>query len=144
MSLRSAALGFLVAGLAASTAQARTICTAIADAGTGKILMQQGDCSGRVTPASTFKIAISLMGYDSGFLKDALRYYMLAHESDPIDAAVALKLGWTNNLLHDDQAALNWFAIAKRSSARAMRNRSRCCSMNSALCDVTIWRACAN
>ncbi len=33
--------------------------------------MQEGDCATRVTPASTFKIAISLMGFDSGFLKDA-------------------------------------------------------------------------
>jgi beta-lactamase class D len=41
----------------------------IADAGTQKILRQEGgDCSRRVTAASTFKIAISLMGYDSGFL----------------------------------------------------------------------------
>jgi beta-lactamase class D len=71
MYLRRVAVSFLLAGLAASTAQARTVCTAIADAGTGKILVQQGDCSGRVTPASTFKIAISLMGYDSEFLKDA-------------------------------------------------------------------------
>jgi beta-lactamase class D len=69
--LRCAALGFLAVGFAASAAQARTVCTAIADAGTGKILLQQGDCSGRMSPASTFKIAISLMGYDSGFLKDA-------------------------------------------------------------------------
>lgn len=50
--------------------QARTICTALADARTGEVLFQQGDCSSRVTPASTFKIAISLMGFDSGFLKD--------------------------------------------------------------------------
>ncbi|MEP6715936.1 MAG: tetratricopeptide repeat protein [Terriglobia bacterium] len=54
--------------------------------------------------------------YNAGFLKDALRYYTLANESDPIDASVALKLGWTNNLLHDDQTALRWFAIARRSS----------------------------
>ncbi len=53
-----------------STGEARTICTAIADAGTGKILHQQGECGERVTPASTFKVAISLMGYDSEFLKD--------------------------------------------------------------------------
>jgi len=33
--------------------------------------LQEGDCTTRVTPASTFKIAISLMGFDSGFLKDA-------------------------------------------------------------------------
>ena len=70
MYLRRVALGFLATGLATSTAQARTVCTAIADAATGKILEQQGDCSERVTAASTFKIAISLMGYDSQFLKD--------------------------------------------------------------------------
>ena len=63
---------FLALGLFAliSNAHARDVCTAIADAKTGKILVQKGDCSGRVTPASTFKIAISLMGYDAGFLKD--------------------------------------------------------------------------
>jgi beta-lactamase class D len=53
-----------------SSANSTELCTAIADASTGKVLMQRGDCVHRVTPASTFKIAISLMGYDSGFLKD--------------------------------------------------------------------------
>ncbi|MDQ6436873.1 class D beta-lactamase [Mesorhizobium sp. LHD-90] len=52
------------------SAQAKTLCTALADAATGKMLMQEGDCETRVTPASTFKIALALMGYDSGFLKD--------------------------------------------------------------------------
>ena len=68
---RHVALGFVLAGLASSTVYARTICTVVADASTRQILVQQGDCSSRVTPASTFKIAISLMGFDSGFLKDA-------------------------------------------------------------------------
>lgn len=53
-----------------SFAEAGEICTAIADASTGRIMMQRGDCQTRVTPASTFKIAISLMGYDTHFLKD--------------------------------------------------------------------------
>lgn len=61
-----------VSGVGAfSSAHSTELCTAIADAGTGKVLMQRGDCGRRVTPASTFKIAISLMGYDSSFLKDA-------------------------------------------------------------------------
>lgn len=68
--MNGAVLGILAAGLVASSAQAGTICTALADAKTGQILDQQGDCGSRVTPASTFKIAISLMGYDSGFLKN--------------------------------------------------------------------------
>jgi len=51
-------------------ARAGDTCTVLADAATGRILKEDGPCRTRVTPASTFKIAISLMGYDSGFLKD--------------------------------------------------------------------------
>ena len=51
-------------------AEAMTICTAVADAATGEMLRQEGACDTRATPASTFKIAISLMGFDAGFLKD--------------------------------------------------------------------------
>lgn len=69
--MKPAAAVFLFTLLAASSAQARTVCTVIGDAATGRILLQEGDCDTRVTPASTFKIAISLMGFDSGFLKDA-------------------------------------------------------------------------
>lgn len=58
----------LVAGV--SSTQAGTLCTVIADATTGKILRQEGDCTIRVTPASTFKIPLSLMGFDAGFLTD--------------------------------------------------------------------------
>jgi len=45
-------------------------CTILLDAASGKQLLREGQCSERVTPASTFKIAISLMGYDSGVLRD--------------------------------------------------------------------------
>ncbi|MBS7699789.1 MAG: class D beta-lactamase [Chelatococcus sp.] len=53
-----------------STAHAATLCTVIADAATGQFLTKEGTCETRVTPASTFKIPISLMGFDAGFLKD--------------------------------------------------------------------------
>ena len=56
--------------LSMSGAQAGEVCTAILDAGTGRFLVERGDCQTRVTPASTFKIAISLMGYDARILKD--------------------------------------------------------------------------
>lgn len=52
-------------------ASAKTICTVIADVKTGVVLLEQGDCRSRVTPASTFKIALSVMGFDAGFLMDA-------------------------------------------------------------------------
>jgi beta-lactamase class D len=67
---RAIAAGALLALLTISAASARDLCTAFADARTGNILIERGDCRTRVTPASTFKIAISLMGYDAGFLKD--------------------------------------------------------------------------
>lgn len=71
-----------ITGMATSVG-AHTICTAVADASSGKLLMEQGDCSTRTTPASTFKIAISLMGYDSGFLKDAHNPTLEFHEDYP-------------------------------------------------------------
>lgn len=67
----------------ATPVSAHTICTAVADANSGKMLLQQGDCSTRTTPASTFKIAISLMGYDSGFLKDAHNPTLAFHQGYP-------------------------------------------------------------
>ncbi|MBS7541726.1 class D beta-lactamase [Ancylobacter oerskovii] len=58
--------------LLAAPAQAATLCTALADVATGKVLKQDGPgCEQRVSPASTFKIPIALMGYDAGILKDA-------------------------------------------------------------------------
>lgn len=56
--------------LAAAPAQAATICTLVAEATSGRVVHEEGDCDGRVTPASTFKIALAVMGYDAGFLND--------------------------------------------------------------------------
>src|SRR3546814_13184943 len=66
------ALALLVAVFATSIARAETatLCTAVADAATGEVIRQEGACDTSVTAASTFKIAISRMGYDSGFLKE--------------------------------------------------------------------------
>ena len=63
--------GLLVAELLASPAEARVICTTFADAHTAQILEEHGACDEEVTAASTFKIAISLMGFDAGILTDA-------------------------------------------------------------------------
>jgi Tfp pilus assembly protein PilF len=58
--------------------------------------------------------------YQAGFLKDAKRYYLAAREQNPADASIALKLGWTNNLLHDDATAVRWFDIARKSDDPAV------------------------
>ena len=64
------ALG-LLAGVALPAAGQDAIrCTLLVDAATGKVLVREGQCEQRVTPASTFKVALSLMGYDSGILAD--------------------------------------------------------------------------
>lgn len=51
-------------------AHADNLCTLIVDAGSGQSLRREGNCDQRVTPASTFKIAIALVGFDAEVLKD--------------------------------------------------------------------------
>jgi len=51
----------------------------------------------------------------AGYLKDALKYLEVAHESDPGDFDVMLKLAWTNNILHRDPVAFRWFELARKS-----------------------------
>lgn len=53
--------------------------------------------------------------YKAGYLKDAAKYFQIAHELDPVDYDVILKLGWTHNLLHQDKYAVRWFDLARRS-----------------------------
>ncbi len=52
---------------------------------------------------------------EAGYLKDAVRYLEVAHETDPIDFGVMLQLGWTNNVLKDDRTAIKWFGLARNS-----------------------------
>jgi beta-lactamase class D len=56
--------------LSVSTAYARTVCTLAMDAVSGAVLVREGDCDTRVTPASTFKIPLAVMGYDTVILTD--------------------------------------------------------------------------
>ena len=52
---------------------------------------------------------------EAGYLKDAVRYLEVAHETDPIDFGIMLQLGWTNNVLKDDRRAIKWFGLARNS-----------------------------
>ncbi len=71
MDTRLFAAGALLAASFAAPAEARIICTIVADAGSNEVIMEKGDCKSRVTPASTFKVPLAVMGYDSGFLENA-------------------------------------------------------------------------
>lgn len=73
-----AAIGFIAASLAASIpASAKSAtpnqafeCNLIVDAASGETVYQSGVCDQRVSPASTFKLPLALVGYDAGILVD--------------------------------------------------------------------------
>ena len=58
---------------------------------------------------------------EAGYLKDAVKYLRIAHENDPVDFNVMLKLGWAYNMLKDDEQAIEWFRLARRSSDPKIR-----------------------
>jgi len=70
MVFRTLPLVLIASAIGFGTSEARMICTIVTDASSNRIMVEQGDCGTRVTPASTFKIALSVMGYDARFLKD--------------------------------------------------------------------------
>jgi Flp pilus assembly protein TadD len=62
---------------------------------------------------------------DAGYLKDALKYLAIAHEHDPADFEVMLKLGWAHNMSKDDRSAVNWFRLASKSPDEAIASEAR-------------------
>jgi tetratricopeptide (TPR) repeat protein len=56
-----------------------------------------------------------------GYSRDAIKYLLQAHEQDPEDADVMLKLGWAYNLAKDDKDALVWFGLARRADDEQIR-----------------------
>ncbi|HLH43499.1 MAG TPA: tetratricopeptide repeat protein [Bryobacteraceae bacterium] len=58
---------------------------------------------------------LGIKSLDKGYLGDALKYLHIAHEDDPQDYEVMLKLGWAYNIVKDDQDALRWFDQARQS-----------------------------
>ncbi len=82
---------------------------------------------GREDAAPGSELGARQMGersYRAGYLQDALRYFTAAHQADPLDFAVLLKLGWTCNALHDDRRALAWFDLARRSPDRGIASEA--------------------
>ncbi|QJE02754.1 class D beta-lactamase [Massilia forsythiae] len=61
----------LSTGTSTGTAAAAPLhCIELVDAASARPLLRQGQCDTRITPASTFNIAVSLMGFDAGILRD--------------------------------------------------------------------------
>jgi beta-lactamase class D len=64
------ALMVVVMPLGSAVAQSDTqaACTLVARSDTGEILVEEGDCDRRATPASTFKLPLAVIGFDTRVL----------------------------------------------------------------------------
>jgi Flp pilus assembly protein TadD len=74
--------------------------------------------------------ALAEKSLKAGYLKDALKYLTIAHENDPVDFSVMLKLGWVYNILHDDREAVKWFNLASKSPDVSIANEGSQASRN--------------
>lgn len=75
--------------------------------------------------SSAQALELAQRSLDAGYLNDALKYLRIAHENDPLDFSVMLKLGWTYNILHDDRQATGWFRLARNSDDPAIADEAR-------------------
>jgi Flp pilus assembly protein TadD len=79
----------------------------------------------------------------AGYMKDAVKYLLMAHDSDPGDYAVMLRLGWTYNILHQDSDAMQWFNLARASSDPGIAKEASTAFRNLRASDasfhVTVW-----
>jgi Tfp pilus assembly protein PilF len=61
---------------------------------------------------------------EKGYLADAMKYFNIAHQKDPSDFSVMLNLGRTHNVLKQDEQAILWFDLARRSPDPAVSNEA--------------------
>lgn len=73
---------------------------------------------------STEARGLAQKSLDAGYMKDALKYLTIAHESDPLDFEVMLKLGWTYNIMKADGEAVKWFSLARKSPDAAVSSEA--------------------
>ncbi len=82
---------------------------------TERLPPEQKSSGSASAPSSDSAKEIGMKSLEKGFLPDAVKYLSAAHESNPGDFEVMLKLGWTNNLMKNDREASRWFNLARRS-----------------------------
>lgn len=84
-------LSFLIL-LSATNSNASEGCTIITDNNSKEIIFNEGDCKTRHTPASSFKLPLAIIGFDSGILQDSenpkwkyKKNYVVNTENDILD-----------------------------------------------------------
>jgi Flp pilus assembly protein TadD len=94
-------------------------------------------------PAAVDAKEMAERSFKAGYMKDAVKYLLMAHDSDPADYAVALRLGWTYNILHQDPEAIQWFDLARASSDPRIAKEAATAYRNLRAADasfhVTVW-----
>ena len=74
----------------------------------------------RTPETSTNKISVEAKvlaekSLEKGYLTDAMKYFNIAHQNDPTDFSVMLNMARTHNVLKQDEQAVRWFDLARRS-----------------------------
>ncbi|MBI4906438.1 MAG: tetratricopeptide repeat protein [Acidobacteria bacterium] len=102
-----------------------------------------------VRPQAATRPAVPAMemaekSYAAGYMKDAARFYEAALEDNPKDARARLKLGYTYNMLRQDDEAIRHFETAIRDSTddrlrREARKAYRNLKVSVARVRTTVW-----
>jgi tetratricopeptide (TPR) repeat protein len=58
---------------------------------------------------------MGMKSFNLGYVNDAIKYLTQAHQLDPEDSEVSLKLAWAYNQAHRDEDAITYFALARKS-----------------------------
>src|SRR5579875_322925 len=72
--------------------------------------------SAEETPVEVDAKIMAERSMKAGYTKDALKYLQIAHEAEPGDFDVMLRMGWAYNILHQDGEAVRWFDLARHST----------------------------
>lgn len=88
-----------VMGAAAAPAQAGILCTMVIESQTRSVLLEEGDCTRRVTPASTFKVPLAAIGYEEGVLDGA---------HSPVWTFAKGEVDWGGDAWRGDVDPLHW------------------------------------
>ncbi len=67
------------------------------------------------TAAGADAKSMGMKSLKAGYIPDAIKYLLRAHEADPADAEVMLQLAWAYNAAKQDSEAKYWFDEARRS-----------------------------
>lgn len=94
-------------------------------------------------PASVDAKEMAERSSKAGYMNDALKYLLMAHQADSFDPSVMLKLGWTYNILRQDADAMRWFDLARKGGdvqiAKEAERAWRGLHSGSALFRTSVW-----